>query len=63
MSFLLSSNDSMYFKNAKHCVVNTLEKHFRVDGHPIDLSCWKARLNKFVTELWYLHKHTMQVLN
>ena len=22
-----------------------------------------ARLNKLVTELWYSHKHTMQVLN
>jgi hypothetical protein len=29
----------------------------------MDLSCWKARLNKFVTELCYLLKHTMQVLN
>ena len=26
---------------------------------PINLSCWKARLNNLVTELWYLHKHVM----
>ena len=41
--------------NAKHCVVNTLLdfKHFPVDFISqtlyIDLSCWKARLNKLVT--------------
>jgi hypothetical protein len=54
------------FKNAKHCVVNILDfKNFPVDRifRPKDLSCWKARLNKLITELWlYLHKHTMQVL-
>jgi hypothetical protein len=26
-------------------------------SNPIDCSCWKAKLNKFVAELWYLHKH------
>ena len=31
--------------NAKHSVVNTL-LHF---PDPIDLCCWKARLNKLVT--------------
>jgi hypothetical protein len=39
------------FKNAKHCVVNTLDfKNFPVYPHipdpiPIDLTCWKARLD------------------
>jgi hypothetical protein len=52
------------FKNAKHfnCVVN-MSVYAQHIPDPIDLSCWKARLNKLVTELWYSHKHTMQVLN
>jgi hypothetical protein len=50
------------FNNAKHCVLNIF--HWIAYPRPyIDLSCWKARLNKLVTEVWYLHKHTMQVLN
>ena len=57
------------FKHAKHCncVVNTLDlKNFPLDSiaqTAIDVSCWKARVNKLVNELWYLHKHTMKILN
>ena len=41
------------FKNAEHCVVNTFDfKNFTVDSishaEPIDLRCWKFRLNKLV---------------
>jgi hypothetical protein len=54
------------FKYAKPCVVNTLDfKNSPVEQHTPDriyLICWKAR-NRLVTELWYLHKHTMQVFN
>jgi hypothetical protein len=41
------------FKNAEHCVVNTFDfKNFTFDSishaEPIDLRCWKFRLNKLV---------------